>query len=137
MSKRNKHNKLNKEKSVPFSDIDELESEDSEFFSFGDPEPVLGNPETDYTNVFVNTTEQGDFLQPPIDLEGLAKIEHANAHHGRAIIFKRNMLAKYYVDNDILPLSQFLAWSKDFESFGMAYLKEVRNVFGELLEMKH
>lgn len=104
-------------------------------FAFGDAEPVLENSLTDYIGIL--STENQEYYEPPINLRGLAKLVSANAHHGRAINFKRDCLVKYYKPNDILSYDDFYKWATDYTIFGGAYFQIITNRFGKVLYWKH
>ncbi|MGI1677560.1 MAG: phage portal protein [Cellvibrionaceae bacterium] len=104
-------------------------------FSFGDPEPVLSSSITDITQTFFN--ESQDYYEPPFSLSGVAKLLSANAHHGAIAYFKRNMLLKHYVDNDILNGDDLGKCAFDFCVFGNFYLQSIKNAFGDVLYFKH
>jgi PBSX family phage portal protein len=105
-------------------------------FSFGDPEPVidksLGSGRT-----FLTGSGARAYFEPPVNLTGLAKLFHANAHHGSIPFFIRNMVLKYYRESPLLPHDELGKLVIDLEKFGNAYLQVVRNRFGETLALKH
>jgi PBSX family phage portal protein len=106
----------------------------SNTFSFGDPETVLGASLTDYLGIF---THNGEYYTPPVSLTGLAKCSRANAHHGSALFFKRNMAARYFIDSKVLSHSQFIKAAYDLPLFGQCYFRKRENSFGQFLHYEH
>ena len=104
-------------------------------FSFGDPEPVLGNNITNYLGVFADTS--GEFYMPPVSMSGLADIISANAHHESALHFKRNQVLKWYIDNDILTRKELAKVVFDRFVFGNCYLQKIYNRFDMVIGLKH
>ncbi len=104
-------------------------------FSFGDPEPVLGGNITNYLGVFA--VSGNDYFDPPVSMQGLANIKTANAHHETALHFKRNMILKWYEDNDVLPLKEFAPAVFDRFVFGNCYFLKIYNVFDQVIGLKH
>lgn len=104
-------------------------------FSFGDPETVLNNSLGDYLGLFVNP--QGNYYEPPVSQEGLIKCLRANGHHGTIPYFKRNMLRRWYVDNDILSGSDLGKSGFDYEVLGHCYLLKVKNKLKQVRWLKH
>jgi PBSX family phage portal protein len=104
-------------------------------FSFGDPETVLSNNLGDYLGLFVNPN--GDYYEPPVSQSGLAKTLRANGHHCTIPYFKRNMLRRWYNDNDTLSREGLGKAGFDFEAFGHCYLQKIRNRLGQTYWLKH
>lgn len=103
-------------------------------FSFGDPEPILGSNLTEYLGLFYGS---GDYYEPPVSMKGLAKIRHANAHHGTMLTFKRNQLAKHFIESELLPLQEFTKNAHEYGTLGNSYFKVHRNPFGQILRLSH
>lgn len=103
-------------------------------FSFGEAEPVLSKSPADYLGVF---TGGGDHYEPPVSLNGLAKLLRANGHHGTIPPFKRNRLLQYYKPNDTLSAQDLGAGSIDYDVFGNAYFQRIYNGLGQVLQYKH
>lgn len=97
-------------------------------FSFGDPESILSRNIVDYLGVFLDTHQQ--YYQPPVSLLGLAKVKTANAHHATALLFKRNIVTKWYVDSKVLPKNLFRNAAYEHQLFGQSYYQKIRNGFG-------
>ena len=104
-------------------------------FSFGDPERVLASNLVDYLGLFVNP--QGDYYEPPVSQSGLAKILRANGHHCTIPYFRRNMLRRWYADNDALPAEDLKKGGFDLDVFGHCYFQIVRNRFGQNWWLRH
>lgn len=102
-------------------------------FTFGDPEPVLSSQLHMYLGVFHN----GEYYQPPIDLQGLAKCQYANAHHGSCLKFKSNMMIKWLEPSPILSrkVAQRLAY--DYLLYGNMYPKFVKNQLRQVSRIEH
>ena len=58
-------------------------------------------------------------------------------HHRSAIALKKNLLGKYFVEHKLLSAEAFDAFVLDFLVQGNAYLEEVRNRLGGVLELRH
>lgn len=103
-------------------------------FKLGDPEPVLSSNPVDYLGVFYDTNRS--HYEPPVSLQGLAKLLHANTHHASAIYFKRNQLTKYYRPTSILPMKDFKAAAFERFLFGQCYLQVKTNRLGQILGLR-
>ena len=75
--------------------------------------------------------------EPPIPFETLAKALRANAMHGSAIDVKRNMASYSVTLSSVLSKRNLKRFLSDYLTFGNAYLVVVRNVFNEVISMKH
>lgn len=104
-------------------------------FSFGDPEAVLSNTIGDYLGVFLD--EQNDYYVPPVSLNGLSKLLKANSHHGTIPRFKRNMLRKSFIQNEVLSHSDLGNACFDYMVFGNYYLQRIFNRFGDVIRYIH
>ncbi|MCL1961307.1 MAG: phage portal protein [Desulfovibrionaceae bacterium] len=105
-----------------------------EAFSFGDPQPVLDSREVlDYVECWFN----GRWYETPIPFDVLSRCLRANAQHGSAAFFKRNMLAGTFVPSARLSREAFNAFALDFIVFGNAYLERVPSRTGKTLALKH
>ena len=105
------------------------------FISLGEPESVLSSSVLSQLGTFLNPTEK--YYIPPIDMEGLSKMRGANAHHGSAIIFRRNMLANAYIKNPYFSVVSFRNAETDLLTFGNAYLKRIYNHPGLVIGIEH
>jgi PBSX family phage portal protein len=105
----------------------------AEVFTFGDPVPVLDAREIlDYVESWWN----GEWYEPPVSVDGLAKSFRANPHHGSAIYVKRNILVSSYIPHKLLPRQEFSRWVLDFLTFGNAYLEKIDNRLQDPLQLK-
>ncbi len=100
-----------------------------EFFTFGDPTPVLrGIDVLDY----LQCTAHDRWFEPPISWEGLAKSFRASAHHGSALQFKRDQLVSSFIPHPLLSGEAFCRFVQDWLIFGNAYLEKRTNRLGQL-----
>lgn len=104
-------------------------------FSFGDPEPVLDMNPADYLGVFVDLN--GQYYNPPMSLEGLAKMLGANSYHGTILHFKKNMVLKWFEPSQLLSRQTMKQLAMDYLVTGNAYLQQLRNPFGQLTGLRH
>lgn len=104
-------------------------------FSFGDPEQVLTANMGKYLGVFA--THDGRLYTPPVSRQGLAKLLHANAHHGAIPGFKRNLLLREFIPSQGCSVATMSRAGLDFMVFGEAYFLRNRNAFGQVLQMQH
>lgn len=75
--------------------------------------------------------------EPPIPFETLAKALRANSMHGSAIDVKRNM-ASYSVSlSPLLSKRNLKRFLSDYLTFGNGYFVVIRNVFKEIISIKH
>ncbi|MBL4831863.1 MAG: phage portal protein [Aliivibrio sp.] len=75
--------------------------------------------------------------EPPIPLDTLAKAARANPMHGSALYVKRNMASSSITLSPLLSKRDFKRFLDDFLTFGNGYLLVVRNVFKEIVKIKH
>lgn len=132
MSRKNKAQKPQANKAS--SDIIETPNGSVEF-SIAAPEPVMGKSLLDMLGTFLDPW--GKYYQPPICMKMLSRLRHANAHHGAAIGFKRNKLAQFFVETNVISLADFRAAALDFMVFGNAYFKIFTDYFGTITRMVH
>ncbi|MCG9124310.1 phage portal protein [Laribacter hongkongensis] len=105
-----------------------------EAFTFGDPVPVLDRREIlDYAECLA----VGNWYEPPISWEGLARSWRASVHHNSAIAVKRNVLASTFEPHRLLSRSAFARLVTDYLVFGNAYLEPVKNRLGGVLSLEH
>ena len=116
-------------------DMIQLDSGGCVEFSMGDPEPVMGNSLLDYLGAAYQNV--GKYYVPPLSLTGLSRMRHANAHHGSAIAFKRNQLAKHFVESGVLSMGDFRAAALDFGVSGNGYLQVFTNYLGNITRLGH
>lgn len=102
----------------------------------GEPEAVLNRRSlTDYNGVYKSYNNQ--FYIPPVDQGALSKLRNANAHHGAAIAFKRNMLMKYFEPTPYMNYKEFKKLAMDWLIFGHAYQRVFTNRLGRLTRVGH
>lgn len=97
-------------------------------FTFGEPESVLN-----YGAIMecLECVSNGIWYEPPIDLDGLARLFRATPHHGSALFVKRNILASTFIPHPLLSMHEFNGWALDYLVFGNGYLELRRNMLGE------
>lgn len=104
-----------------------------EAFSFGDPMPVLEGRDmlTD-----IECYRNGDWYEPPLSMEGLAKSLNASVHHASAIWCKVNILAATFEPSRELTRADFTRLALDFLLFGNCYAEKRTSMTGMLLGLK-
>ncbi|MBZ6064691.1 phage portal protein [Aeromonas schubertii] len=106
----------------------------AEAFTFGDPVPVLSQREVfDYLEAMHN----GRWYEPPLSLQGLARVYRAGVHHASAVQVKRNILRSCFIPHRHLSQSAFTGLALDFLIFGNGYLQAVHNRIGGVLRYDH
>jgi PBSX family phage portal protein len=106
----------------------------AEIFSFGDPEPVMSRRDVmDLCECYHN----GRWWEPPIPLEGLARVFRSSPHHGSAIQLKVRLLSSSFKPSKWLSRQAFAAAAQDYLVFGNAYLERRTNRLGGLLRLDH
>ena len=101
-----------------------------EAFTFGDPMPVLNQREIfDYLEAMDN----GKWYEPPLSLDGLARVYRAAVHHGSAIQVKRNILRACFIPHPKLSLAEFSALALDYLIFGNCYVERIDNRLGRAM----
>lgn len=104
-----------------------------EVFTFGDPEPVLDQRQIlDYAQCYV----MGQWYEPPVSFDGLARSFRASPHHSSAIYVKRNILVSTFVPHPLLNRTVFSQWALDYLTFGNAYLERIRSWTGQTLALR-
>ncbi|MFD2179520.1 phage portal protein [Veronia pacifica] len=108
-------------------------SKNIEVFSFGDPVPVLeGREITEYRECWLH----GDYYEPPVSLQGLAKSLNASVHHHSALSVKRNILVSSYHTHPLLSKQDFSRVALDYLVFGNAYFERVITRLGKTIKLK-
>lgn len=103
-----------------------------EAFSFGDPMPVLDRREIlDY----LECGHAGQWYEPPISWEGLARSWRASVHHSSALAVKRNVLVSTYQPHPWLSRSAFQQLVQDFLIFGNLYVEKQANRLGGVIKL--
>lgn len=104
-----------------------------EAFTFGEPLPVMNGELLDYVESWIN----GEWYEPPLSWDGLAKSFRASPHHASALYVKRNVLASTFISHKLLDRATFSKFALDFLTFGNAYLEGPRNRLGGSLPLRH
>lgn len=102
-------------------------------FTFGDPEPVLDRREI---IGYFQSAFNGNFYDPPISFDGLARCLEANPHHKSAIICKANILASCFQPHPLLKRAAFKRLALDLLVFGNAFLERRTNRLGGTFELR-
>ncbi len=79
----------------------------------------------------------GDPLYTPVSRTGLARLLRANAHHGTIPRFKRNLLLRDFIPSAGCSAQTMGRAALDFMVFGEAYFQRLRNIIGQVLELRH
>ncbi|WP_413722733.1 phage portal protein [Sodalis sp. RH24] len=109
------------------------EEQQAQAFSFGEPIPVLDRREIlDY----IECTGNGQWYEPPISFDGLARSLRAAVHHSSPIYVKRNILASTYIPHPLLSQQEFSRFVLDYLVFGNAFLELRKNQLGEPLRLE-
>lgn len=105
----------------------------AEFFSFGEPTPVLDGREIlDYLECWQN----GRWYEPPVSMAGLAKATKASVYLQSGLTFKRNMLERTFIPHRLLSRAAFGQLALDWVTFGMCYVERRENMLGQPLQLK-
>ncbi len=75
--------------------------------------------------------------EPPIALDTLAKALRVNPMHSSAIEFKRNTLAYAVTVSALLSRRDLKRFIQDYLTFGNGYLQVIRNLLGQVVQIKH
>lgn len=104
-----------------------------EVFSFGDPVEVLDRRELlDY----VECMRMGQWYEPPLPWDGLARSFRAAAHHSSAVYVKRNILVSTFIPHPLLSRATFERLVLDWQVFGNAYLERRDNVLRQPMRLE-
>lgn len=108
-------------------------------FSFGDPVPIL-----DVSNAYMSLLlNMGGYYEPPIDFEKLSRLRRANAYHGQALAFKRDMLARFFqpvmspTGQPFISKSEFLKIATSWALCENGYLQKHYNRFGRTVRLSY
>lgn len=102
--------------------------------SFGEPVPVLDNSLA-YQGVML--AMGGQYYNPPINIEALARLEGANSYHGQALRFKADSLSKYFIESRYLSQIDIKKAAFDFSLSDNCYFQKIYNKIGRLVKLKH
>lgn len=100
-------------------------------FSFGDPEPVLNG--YDFGSMF-QVYWNGQYYEPQVSLDGLAKSFRCTPHLSTALIYKKNQLVSAFKSNSIMSTKSFEQLVMDFLVFGTAYTEQIKSRSGKLVQ---
>lgn len=127
-------NRRNNKATKPNTFVTEKSPSAPTIFKLGDPESVLSNNVADYLGVFAGA---GNYYEPPVSLEGLAKILRANGHHCTIPPFRRDRLIQHYKTSSVISDWDLGCANIDHDVFGNCYLQKIFNAFGEVIQFKH
>lgn len=114
------------------ADVTQAPATRAEVFSFGDPVEVLDRRELlDY----VECMRMGQWFEPPLPLDGLARSFRAAPHHSSAIYVKRNILVQAYIEHPLLPRAEFSRFVLEYLVFANSYLERRTNRLGDTLAL--
>lgn len=101
--------------------------------SFDKPVSVMNSDILSYLEVAL----MDGLYQPPIELDTLAKALRVNPMHSSAIEFKRNTLAYAVTVASLLSRRDLKRFIQDYLTFGNGYFQIVRNMLGQVVQVKH
>ncbi|HEM8998967.1 TPA: phage portal protein [Burkholderia cenocepacia] len=105
----------------------------TEVFSFGDPIEVMDRREL---LEYVECMRMGNWYEPPLPLDGLARSFRAAPHHSSAIYVKRNILVQSYIEHPLLPRAEFSRFVLEYLVFANSYLEQRTNQLGAPMALK-
>lgn len=100
---------------------------------FSNPVSVMNSDILSYLEVAL----MDGLYEPPIALDTLAKALRVNPMHSSAIEFKRNTLTYAMTVNSVLSRRDLKRFIQDYLTFGNGYFQIVRNLLGQVLNIKH
>jgi len=103
-------------------------------FSFGDPEPIVGNI-TGYLETFLDLRQE--YYEPPIDFNGLSRVWRQSPVMESAIFLRRNTIVNDFLPNALLKRQHMEALVLDYEISGNAFLRKILGGFGKVLALEH
>ncbi|MET4706718.1 phage portal protein [Endozoicomonas lisbonensis] len=102
---------------------------------FGEPEAVLKSQLNDY--VGSQLVHNGSYYEPPVSLQGLARLLMANAYHGPILEFKTMQVMLGFNPSPMLSRRHMYAAVTDFNVFKNCYFQRFRNGMGEATRLRH
>lgn len=78
----------------------------------------------------------GDYYDPPLSLDGLAKATRASVYLDSGLKFKRNMLARTFVPHRLLSRAAFEQFALDWLWSGNAYLERRQSRLGTAVSLQ-
>lgn len=104
-----------------------------EAFTFGDADSVLNG--RDLWGYFEGVTRNGDWWEPPVPMQGLAKSFRMSPAHQSAVMFKVNQLKRHFVPSRWLDADTHAALALDLLQMGNMYAEEIPNLGGRVLKL--
>ncbi len=105
----------------------------AEVFSFGDPVEVMDRREL---LEYVECMRMGNWYEPSLPLDGLARSFRAAPHHSSAIYVKRSILVQSYVEHPLLSRADFSRFVLEYLVFANSYLELRTNRLGTPMALK-
>lgn len=102
-------------------------------FTFGDAEPVLNK--SDFSQ-FYETWLCGNYYEPHVSMNGLAKSFKSMPYLSTAIFYKKNQLVSSFVPSKLMSAADFERLAFDKLVFGNAYAQRIENRLKEPLRYK-
>ena len=113
---------------------DKKEAEHKFSISFGEPVAVLDNSLA-YQGTML--AMGGQYYNPPVDIAALARLEGANAYHGRALRYKSDQLYKFFITSKFLSQIEIKKAVFDYVLSDNCYFQKIYNKLGKLIQLKH
>jgi PBSX family phage portal protein len=104
-------------------------------FSFGDPETVLNN--RGMLLELLECPNNGRWHEPPVSLDGLARVFRVGPHHASAINLKRNLVTASFIPSRWMDRATFGKLVQDYLVFGNGYVRRVDNLLRSPLKLAH
>ena len=97
-------------------------------FTFGDAEPVMNGRDL---SQFYETWLCGNYYEPHISMNALAKSFKAMPYLSTAVFYKKNQLVSSFTPNKLISSSEFERIAFDYLVFGNGYLQRIDNRLNE------
>jgi PBSX family phage portal protein len=101
-------------------------------FTFGEPEQVRGGHISDY----VQSTYNGRYYEPPINMTDLYKVYRGSVFHSSAISLKAHIVLSTLEPTKLISGTNFLRFVLDLLVMGNGFVERVENSFGQTLKLK-
>jgi len=101
-------------------------------FTFGDSESISGDRISDY----IQTLHNGEYYEPPINMNDLYKIYRGSVFHSSAIGLKANILLSTLEPNTKISNTDFLRFTLEYLVYANGYLEKIDNTFGQPIRYK-
>jgi len=102
-------------------------------FTFGDPEPIADI----LSNLEIFPDWDGEYLQPPIDFDGIAKMWRCSATMESATYLRRNAIVMGFKPNPYISYDTMERLVLDYEISGNFFLQQILNRGGSLSRLQH